>query len=59
VFAPYGLDDLFGLTLRRNPKQVSVGYFRQRRGQGDPENVAQGEDHRPVMTVSLLDLRID
>ena len=30
VIAPLGLRDLFGLTLRRNPRQVSRDYFLQR-----------------------------
>lgn len=30
VIAPLGLEDLFGLILRRNPKQVTAEYFRQR-----------------------------
>jgi uncharacterized protein len=30
VIAPCGLDDLFGMILRRNPKQVTKDYFRQR-----------------------------
>jgi hypothetical protein len=30
VIAPFGLSDLFGLVLRRNPRRVSVELFRQR-----------------------------
>lgn len=30
VYAPLGLEDLFGLILRRNPRQVSLEQFRQR-----------------------------
>jgi hypothetical protein len=30
VIAPVGLDDLFGLVLRRNPKQVTREFFRER-----------------------------
>jgi uncharacterized protein len=30
VVAPCGLDDLLGLVLRRNPRQVSRDFFRQR-----------------------------
>lgn len=30
VFAPCGLEDLFNLVLRRNPKQVGEEYFRYR-----------------------------
>jgi hypothetical protein len=30
VIAPVGLDDLFGLVLRRNPKQVTSDFFEQR-----------------------------
>jgi hypothetical protein len=30
VVAPFGLDDLFGLVLRRNPRQVTAEYFRER-----------------------------
>jgi hypothetical protein len=30
VVAPFGLDDLFGLVLRRNPRQVTAEYFRTR-----------------------------
>lgn len=30
VIAPYGLDDLFALRIRRNPARVSVETFRQR-----------------------------
>ena len=30
VVAPHGLDDLFGLVLRRNPAQVSVETYRHR-----------------------------
>jgi hypothetical protein len=30
VIAPCGLDDLFGLVLRRNPRRVTVQRFRQR-----------------------------
>ncbi|MEM7114822.1 MAG: nucleotidyltransferase family protein [Chloroflexota bacterium] len=30
IFAPYGLDDLFNLILRRNPRQVTLEQFRQR-----------------------------
>jgi hypothetical protein len=30
VVAPFGLDDLFDLVLRRNPRQVSAEYFRER-----------------------------
>ena len=30
VVAPLGLDDLFGLVLRRNPRQVSAAYFEER-----------------------------
>jgi len=30
IYAPYGLDDLFGLILRRNKKRVSLERFRQR-----------------------------
>jgi uncharacterized protein len=33
VIAPLGLDELVGLKLRRNPKQVSRDYFRQRVGE--------------------------
>jgi hypothetical protein len=30
VAAPLGLDDLFQMILRRNPRRVSVELFRQR-----------------------------
>lgn len=30
VIAPSGLDDLFGLVLRRNPRRVTVEIFRRR-----------------------------
>jgi uncharacterized protein len=30
VVAPCGLDDLFGLVCRRNPRRVSVGHYRRR-----------------------------
>jgi uncharacterized protein len=30
VIAPCGLDDLFGLVLRRNPTRVSLDEFRRR-----------------------------
>lgn len=30
VIAPYGLDDLLGMVLRRNPKQVTRAYFLER-----------------------------
>ena len=30
VIAPHGLDDLFGLVVRRNPRRASVGTFWQR-----------------------------
>jgi hypothetical protein len=30
VIAPFGLDDLFGLRLRRNPRRVTVEEFRRR-----------------------------
>lgn len=30
VAAPYGLDDLFSMTLRRNPRRVTVEQFRKR-----------------------------
>ena len=30
VFAPCGLEDLFGLVLRRNPRRVTVDRFRRR-----------------------------
>jgi hypothetical protein len=30
VIAPCGLDDLLGMVLRRNPKQVTPEYFRER-----------------------------
>ncbi len=30
VIAPYGLDDVFGLILRRNPRRVTVEIFRRR-----------------------------
>jgi len=30
VLAPYGLDDLFALTVRHNPTRVSVAQYRQR-----------------------------
>jgi hypothetical protein len=30
VIAPFGLDDLFGLVLRRNPRRVSLEQFRRR-----------------------------
>ena len=30
VFAPFGLDDLFNMTLRRNPKRVTLELFRER-----------------------------
>jgi hypothetical protein len=30
VVAPFGLDDLFGLVLRRNTRQVTAEYFRAR-----------------------------
>lgn len=30
IYAPYGLDDLFNMILRRNPRQVTLEQFRQR-----------------------------
>jgi len=30
VIAPLGLEDLFGLVLRRNPRRVNVDHFRRR-----------------------------
>ena len=30
VVAPWGLEDLFGLVCRRNPRRVSVGHYRRR-----------------------------
>jgi hypothetical protein len=30
VIAPYGLSDLFGMVLRRNPRRASIELFRQR-----------------------------
>jgi len=30
VVAPCGLDDLFGLVCRRNPRRVSVEHYRRR-----------------------------
>ncbi|KAA8732826.1 nucleotidyltransferase family protein [Acinetobacter qingfengensis] len=30
IIAPYGLDDLFAMQIRRNPKRVSVETYRQR-----------------------------
>jgi len=33
VIAPHGLDDLFGLVVRRNPVRVSVATYRQRLAQ--------------------------
>jgi hypothetical protein len=30
VIAPHGLDDLFGMVVRRNPRRVSVETYRQR-----------------------------
>lgn len=30
IYAPYGLDDLMNMVLRRNPKRVTVEQFRQR-----------------------------
>lgn len=30
VIAPHGLDDLFGIVVRRNPKRVSIETYRQR-----------------------------
>ncbi|WP_225540355.1 nucleotidyltransferase family protein [Xanthomonas sp. XNM01] len=30
VIAPHGLDDLFGMVVRRNPRRVSVATYRQR-----------------------------
>jgi uncharacterized protein len=30
VVAPYGLDDLFGMVLRRNPRRVTLAEFRRR-----------------------------
>lgn len=30
VIAPYGLDDLFDMVVRRNPQRVSVATYRQR-----------------------------
>ncbi|MCZ8075908.1 MAG: nucleotidyltransferase family protein [Paucibacter sp.] len=30
MIAPYGLDDLFAMRIRRNPARVSVKTFRQR-----------------------------
>jgi uncharacterized protein len=30
VVAPYGLDDLFGMVLRRNPRRVTLEEFRRR-----------------------------
>jgi hypothetical protein len=35
VVAPLGLDDLFGLVLRRNPRRVSVEEFRRRLARKD------------------------
>ena len=30
VIAPHGLDDLFDMVVRRNPKRVSIETYRQR-----------------------------
>jgi uncharacterized protein len=30
VVAPYGLDDLFGMVLRRNPRRVTLEEYRSR-----------------------------
>jgi len=30
VIAPHGLDDLFGMVVRRNPVRVSLQTYRQR-----------------------------
>jgi hypothetical protein len=30
VVAPFGLEDLFGLVCRRNPRRVSVDHYRRR-----------------------------
>jgi len=30
VIAPYGLHDLFGMVVRRNPVRVSVATYRER-----------------------------
>jgi uncharacterized protein len=30
IIAPYGLDDLFNMVLRRNPRRVTLAHFRQR-----------------------------
>jgi hypothetical protein len=30
VVAPCGLDDLFGLVCRRNPRRVGVAHYRRR-----------------------------
>jgi uncharacterized protein len=30
VVAPCGLEDLFGLVCRRNPRRVSVAHYRRR-----------------------------
>lgn len=30
IFAPFGLEDLFNMTLRRNPKRVTLELFRRR-----------------------------
>lgn len=35
VIAPWGLDDLFGLTVRRNPVRVSLATYRERTRQKD------------------------
>lgn len=30
IYAPYGLEDLFGMVLRRNPRRVTLEHFRKR-----------------------------
>jgi hypothetical protein len=37
VVAPCGLEDLMTMVLRRNPKQISVDYFRRRLGEKEIE----------------------
>lgn len=37
IVAPLGLDDLFGIVLRRNPRQVTAAYFEERLARKRPQ----------------------
>lgn len=52
VIAPYGLDDLFAMRVRRNPARVSVETYRQRTAQKAygrrwPKAIVVPDDGRP------------